>query len=241
MSEASRRNPLVLPLAAVSMLCVVEAVAIAFLLGRARPAQQVAGGPAASPASSAASSSGPSPASSPPPSPTSLPASPPASSPEPSQRLETRAEPERAKPDVRTAPPAGSNVVRGKVGQRAESAGLALTVMKVANEPELGAVFNPPAGQKFVDVDLLLENNTGRRFDYYSTEFTIKDGQDRVYSSGALGVGDPQLSWGQIVNGEKVRGHVAFVVPKDAKGLRLVCPPPSTPADARPIYVDLGQ
>ena len=198
-TSPGHRNPLLVPLVAISGLCVAEAVAIAFLVGRGRPPEPVAVAPGATP---------------------------------------TQAPQQPAEPHPATAAAPATKIVRGTVGKRAESGGLALTVMKVANEPELGAVFKPSAGQKFVDVDLVIENNTGRRFDYYSTDFSIKDDQDRAYSSGALGAGDPQLGWGQIVTGEKVRGHVAFVVPKDAAGLRLVCPPPATPG-AGPIHVDL--
>ena len=145
-------------------------------------------------------------------------------------------------------PPAVANkpgtaaIVRGKVGQRVESAGLAITVVGVTNEPRYKEVTAPPASQKFIGVEVLLENTGTQGHGYFSTNFRVKDPQDRAYTSGALGVADPPLGWGTIVPGEKVRGHVAFVVPKDATGLTLAYVPPSGgPADYRPIHIELGQ
>ena len=132
--------------------------------------------------------------------------------------------------------------MRGKVNQRVESAGLAITVVGVTNEPRFKEVTAPPASQKFVGVEVLLENNGDRGHQYFSTSFKIRDPQDRVYASGGLGVGDPPLDWGTIVQGEKVRGHVAFVVPKDAAGLTLAyMPAGGGPPNYRPIHIDLGQ
>jgi hypothetical protein len=128
------------------------------------------------------------------------------------------------------------------VGQRVESAGLAITVVGVTNEPRFKEVTAPPVSQKFVGVEVLLENNGNSGHPYFSTNFKIKDPQDRAYASGGLGVGDPPLDWGTIVPGEKVRGHVAFVLPKDANGLTLAyMPPGGGPAGYRPIHIDLGQ
>jgi hypothetical protein len=151
---------------------------------------------------------------------------------------------------TRTAPADGpvadsepaAAVVRGKVNQRVESAGLAITVVGVTNEPRFKEVTAPPASQKFVGVEVLLENTGDSGHQYFSTSFKIKDPQDRVYGSGGLGVGDPPLDWGTIVQGEKVRGHIAFVVPKDATGLTVAyMPPGGDPSNYRPIHIDLGQ
>jgi hypothetical protein len=54
-------------------------------------------------------------------------------------------------------------------------------------------------------------------------------------------VHEPPLDYGTIVTGEKVRGHVAFVVPREAKGLTLTYPANNTPPNYRPIHIDLGQ
>ena len=135
----------------------------------------------------------------------------------------------------------GPAITRGKVGQRVESAGLAITVLAVSNEPRFKEVTAPPATQKFVNVEVLLENHTGKGHGYFSTTFKIKDGQERVYGSGGLGVHEPPLEYGTIVAGEKVRGNVCFVVPKEATGLTLTYPANNTPPGYRPFHIDLGQ
>ena len=200
-----------------SAVCVAQAVVIAFLLGRGSPAGQ-----ASQPGSEVV-----------------------ASSRSPGGARETPI-PATASPAPPADPPAASapaaSVIRGKVNQRVESAGLAITVVGVTNEPRFKEVTAPPASQKFVGVEVLLENNGDRGHPYFSTSFKIKDPQDRVYASGGLGVGDPPLDWGTIVQGEKVRGHIAFVVPKDAAGLTLAyMPPGGGPPNYRPIHIDLGQ
>lgn len=135
----------------------------------------------------------------------------------------------------------GPAVARGRLGERVESAGLAVTVLAVTNEPRFKEVTAPPASQKFVGVEVLMGNESGAGHGYFSTAFKIKDGKDRAYAAGGLGVGDPPLEWGTIVTGEKVRGHLAFVVPKDATGLTLVYLPNNAPPNYRPIHIDLGQ
>lgn len=196
-------NRMLLPLVAVSALCLVEAVVIAFLLGR--------GGAPAPPASAP---------------PTGAPAGAPLA-----------IDPPAPGPAAATGPA----VARGRLGERVESAGLAVTVLGVTNEPRFKEVTAPPESQKFVGVEVQIGNESGAGHGYFSTAFKIKDDKDRAYAAGALGAGDPPLEWGTIVTGEKVRGHLAFVVPRDATGLTLVYLPNNAPPNYRPIHIDLGQ
>ena len=194
------RNRLLVPLIAVSLVCLAEGLVIAFLLGRA-----------------------------PSPPPLSTGYNPPA----PNGRSSDSA---GGAPATGAAP-----VVIGKVGQRVDSAGLGVTVVTVSNQPQHGELFKPAAGQKFIDVELLIENNTARQFDYYSSQIEVRDDRDRTYAARQLGAADPALGWGHIVPGEKVRGHLAFVVPADAKGLTLAMAGPTAPADAPAVRIELGQ
>jgi Domain of unknown function (DUF4352) len=213
-------NRLLLPLVGVSALCVVEAIVIAFLLGRGgAPAPPASAPPPGAPAGSAQADS--TRAGSAPGAPVAAGASPGAPTPGP----------------VATGPA----VARGRVGERVESAGLAVTVLGVTNEPRFKEVTAPPASQKFVGVEVLLGNESGAGHGYFSTAFKIKDDKDRAYTAGGLGVGDPPLEWGTIVTGEKVRGHLAFVVPREATGLTLVYLPNNAPPTYRPIHIALGQ
>lgn len=209
------RNRLLLPLIGVSAVCVAEAVVIAFLLGRGGPAPSANG---AFPAAAGPAAQTPS-----------------------ANAARAATPPESSTPAPAPANPTGPAITRGKLGQRVESAGLALTVLGVTNEPRYKEVTAPPPTQKFVGVEVVMENNTGAPHAYYSTSFRIKDDKDRAYGTGGLGVGDPPLEYGTIVTGEKVRGHLAFVVPKEATGLTLAYPPNVAPAGYRPIHIELGQ
>lgn len=205
---AAGRNRLLLPLVAVSALCVAEAVVIAFLLGRGDPtprAVDAGGGSATSNAS-------------------------------PSTAAATA-----VAPTSQDASAAGPAITRGKKGERVESGGLAITVVTVTNEPRFKEINTPPPTQKFVGVEVLLENRGAAAHRYFSTSFNVKDDQDRVYGSRALGAGDPELGFGTVVPGEKVRGHLAFVVPKEAKGLTLTYGGGDMPRGYRPIHIELGQ
>jgi hypothetical protein len=227
-------NRLFVPLVAVCIVCAAEAVVIAYLLGRGAPVnsavvQSPLEGtprlPAPPPAVVATTTKPPTPDAAP---------------------VESASKPSPIPPSSPSAPkttapvPAGPAVARGNVGQRVELAGLTMTVTAVTNKPRFD-VFAPRSDEKFIDCDVLLENRAPKGFDYFSNEFKIQDDQSRVFSGGALGVGDPQLGYGTVVQGTKARGHVAFIVPKDAKGLTLTYPIDDAPGNARAIHIDLGQ
>jgi len=197
-------NPLLIPLAFVSLFCVAEAVAIAFLVGRGQPARPVTAELATSAGGEQASTPAP------------------------------PAAPAQPKP----SPPA---IARGKVGQRVEAPEIAMTVLTVSNEPRFKELFTPGPSEKFVDVEVLIENATQRGFAYYSNQFTLADDKGRHYTSTALGAGQPALGWGTVVPGDKARGHLAFVVPRDATGLTLTCPVGDGPNTSHAIHIELGQ
>lgn len=231
--ETQTTRPWMLPaLIGVALLCVVEAVVIAYLIGRGRGGVTGGGGP------TAAHEASPVPAeASPPPAPAA------------SERAAAAAPsgpdvPQRPAPGPGHGPAAGGGagpaVVRGKVGERVESGGLALTVAGVTDEPAYKEINTPPPTQKFVGVELVLENNSGQDHRYFGVNFTLKDDRDRAYTARILGAHEPALEHGTIVTGEKLRGHLAFVVPKEATGLTLVYGSNTAPARYRPIHIDLG-
>jgi hypothetical protein len=201
---ATATNRLLIPLALVSLLCVAEAVVIAFLVGRGHTPPPVMAELAT-----------------------------------PTGAQRDVFVPEAAPPDP--ARPAAPAIARGKVGQRVESNGIAMTVAAVSNEPRFKEVFAPSPSEKFVDVEVLIENRTAKGFGYYSNQFTLKDDKDRSFSSTALGAGQPALGWGTVVPGDKVRGHLAFVLPRDATSLTLTCPIGDGPSSPHAIHIELGQ
>ena len=156
----------------------------------------------------------------------------------------TKAEPAAAthtRPADGALAAAPAPIARGHPGQRVDSSGIAMTVVNVSNEPRFKEVFTPPPSQEFFNIELLIENATPRAFAYYSNQFTLKDDKDRPYSPTSLGAGEPALNWGTIVPGEKVRGHIAFVVPRNARNLALTYPVSTNPTDARTIQIRLGR
>jgi hypothetical protein len=80
----------------------------------------------------------------------------------------------------------------------------------------------------------------GRRL-YFSTSFQLKDPQSRTYNGNALGIADPPLGYGTLVPTEKVRGHLAFVVPKEATALTLTYTPGDAGRNDRPIHIEIGR
>jgi hypothetical protein len=142
-----------------------------------------------------------------------------------------------------TAPSAGgAGLTRGKAGERVESAGLAITLVGVSNERQGMAKQLVSVGEdeKYLDVEVLIENNTGRPFKYFTTSFSLKDAQHYDHPPNSLRVSRPSLEYGTIVQGEKVRGHIEFTVPKKASGLTLVYSDADLPG-YKAIDIDLGQ
>ncbi|MBI2146293.1 DUF4352 domain-containing protein [Candidatus Woesearchaeota archaeon] len=78
-------------------------------------------------------------------------------------------------------------------------------------------------GKLFLIIDVTVENKgtTGFMATYISTsDFKIKDGDDYVYSSTYTSLGQ-EFPSGEIHDGDKVRGKIAFEIPEDAKRLKL--------------------
>lgn len=212
--SSNRRNRLLVPLVAVCVVCVAEAVLIAFLLGRA-------GAPAAAlpAAQSSANTSAPLP---------SIPQT---------QPLPAAAAPPPAKPgEPQDNAPA---IVRGKVHERVEAGGLSVTVLDVADQPRVN-ILGRGDHAKFADCDVLLENTGPKAFRYYAALIKLQDDQARVFDGNSIAGAGPQLGFGTLVPGGKVRGHVAFDLPSDAKGLTLIIPVNSSP-QPHSIQIDLGR
>ena len=140
-----------------------------------------------------------------------------------------------------TAPAAeDEGIRRGKVGEPVESAGLTITIVRVAREPEARwkPIIRIAEDQKYVDLEILLENKTGDALAYYPSLMKLKDSEDQEYGHDALvGVGQP-LEFGRVAHGQRVRGHLSYTLPKTVRGLQFTY----TFEGLRgylPIYIDL--
>jgi hypothetical protein len=136
----------------------------------------------------------------------------------------------------------GSDLPRGRVGERVESAGIAITVVQVVNEPdpEVASILDLRDDQKYLAMEVILENNSGDSIFYTSATFKLRDKDDFEYSQVPLSYRFPELDFGTLANREKVRGYVDYVLPKDTAGLRLIYQNGGV-AGYQTIYIDLGQ
>ena len=108
----------------------------------------------------------------------------------------------------------------GTVGERVEQNGVALTVVKTDQRAELDQFQKAKAGNVFLVVEVLIENSGATKAPYNPLYFTVKDGDGFEYNA-ALVAGDNSLKSGELAQGEKARGVVAFEVKENAKGLVL--------------------
>lgn len=177
-------------------LCVVCAIIGALVDS---PAQQTANVPAVTQADTTAAS--PSAAAEPSPSP----AASEAPTPEPSPTSEPSQEPT---PAPQTA----------KVGDRVEAGDIALTANAVERVASLSQFQKAESGKTFVTVDVTIENVARESAPYNPLYFKVKDADGFEYNA-TLNTGDQSLKSGDLKQGDKARGVVAFEVPESATGL----------------------
>lgn len=117
-----------------------------------------------------------------------------------------------------TVAPAAAPV--GKVGDRIEVGGVALTVAKVEKKDDLSQFQKAKDGNTFIVAEVLIENVGADKSPYNPLYFTIKDGDGFEYNA-TIDTSGPALKSGELAKGEKARGTIAVEVKKEAKGLVL--------------------
>jgi len=127
-----------------------------------------------------------------------------------------------------------------KVGERAQSSGIGLVVVKVEKLKEVGFV-TAEEGKVILDIEVVIENlNRDEKMPYNPMYFKVKDSESYEYdiSFGSL---DPSLQSGELTKGERVRGHVAFEVPEKATGLVVSYEPIVLFGGYEPVKVNLDE
>ncbi len=119
-----------------------------------------------------------------------------------------------------TAAPEKAPATIGKVGDRVEANGMALTVMKVSKVDKISDFQKAKAGNTFVVAEVVIENVSAEKAPYNPLYFKVKDADGFEYNAG-ISSGEQALQSGNLAKGEKVRGNVAFEVKKETKGLVL--------------------
>ncbi|MEM3460019.1 MAG: DUF4352 domain-containing protein [Candidatus Micrarchaeaceae archaeon] len=129
----------------------------------------------------------------------------------------------------------------GKVGQRMESAGIAITVNKVSKVKQVSEYIMPEAGKIYLVLDVLIENVSRiEETPYNPLYFMLKDQENFDYDV-SLFAPEPSLKAGTLRKGDKARGNVAFEVPINSKGFIVRYEPLVLFGGYQPIRISLGQ
>jgi hypothetical protein len=108
----------------------------------------------------------------------------------------------------------------GAVGQRVESAGVALTVNGVRRAEALGQFLKAKPERAYLVADVTVENAARDKAPYNPIYFKVKDGADVEYAATVSPEPD-SLKSGELGPGERARGTVAFDIPAGASRLEL--------------------
>ena len=132
------------------------------------------------------------------------------------------------------ATPTTRPAIVGDVGERIESAGIALTVEAVTIEEDVEGLQRSPDGRAFRVIDVVIENTGDARVKFNSNYFEIGDGDGNTYIP-VLAVAAHSLGYGELESGEAAKGKVAFEVPEGASGLVSSYASSEFPADFLPL------
>ncbi len=116
---------------------------------------------------------------------------------------------EASQPTTSEAPPTKTY----KMGDLVDLNGKTMAVNAVADYISGNQFLIPKSGNKFVAVDITLQNNSKDPYIYNALEFKLHDNQDYSYDM-AVSDKDPQLSSGTIQPGEKTRGFITYEIPE---------------------------
>ncbi len=134
----------------------------------------------------------------------------------------------------------GRGYALGKTGERVESAGFGITVEQIKHEPVYKNLADWGNDYRYLALLIVVENNSGGNADLLPATFRLQDDQGYPYKQLGVKLTEPKLGINVLGNGEKVRGYLDFVVPKTAKGLKLIYSGVPT-RNSEPIHVELGE
>lgn len=116
-----------------------------------------------------------------------------------------------------TSAATATNPARAKVGDKVAVKGMTVTVNEVRDPAQPTTISTPKQGNRFVAVDVTIENTDTKPASYNALYATVKDTAGRQYDTTFTDVVNPALSAGNNSPGDKIRGWVVFEVPTDAK------------------------
>ncbi len=120
------------------------------------------------------------------------------------------------------APPPKPTAI-AKVGQRVESAGVAITVNAVTRKAQMSApggfTLSPSdPSHEYVITDVTIENAGREKLPYNPLYFKVKDADGYEYNM-SISIDSQALKSGELTPGDKARGTVTFEVPKTSTSL----------------------
>jgi hypothetical protein len=110
-----------------------------------------------------------------------------------------------------------------KVGETATFDDKSITVTDVQRNYDTGNQFaQPESGKEFVIVTVNIVNNSDTSLDYNTFEFKMQDTNGVQQSEAFTALSEGKLNSGSLAKGGKVTGKLAYEVPKDDAGLKLL-------------------
>lgn len=109
------------------------------------------------------------------------------------------------------------------VGETATFDDKSITVTEVQRNYSTGNQFaQPESGKEFVLVTVAITNNSKNSMDYNTYEFKLQDSNGVQQSESFSALSEGKLNSGSLAAGGKVTGKVAYEVPQDDAGLKLL-------------------
>ncbi|HRF28386.1 MAG TPA: DUF4352 domain-containing protein [Candidatus Saccharibacteria bacterium] len=110
-----------------------------------------------------------------------------------------------------------------KVGETATFDNKSITVTDVQRNYDTGNQFaQPESGKEFVIITVNITNNSDKTLDYNTYEFKMQDSNGVQQSEAITALSEGKLNSGSLAAGGKVTGKLAYEVPKDDAGLKLL-------------------
>lgn len=109
------------------------------------------------------------------------------------------------------------------VGEKATFDDKSITITNVQRNYDTGNQFaQPESGKEFVLVTVEIANNGKNAMDYNTFEFKLQDSNGVQQSESFTALSEGKLNSGSLAAGGKVTGKLAYEVPKDDTGLKLL-------------------
>lgn len=109
------------------------------------------------------------------------------------------------------------------VGETASFDDKSITITDVQRNYDTGNQFaQPESGKEFVLVTVEIANNSKSSMDFNTFEFKLQDSNGVQLNESFTALSEGKLNSGSLAPGGKVTGKLAYEVPKDDAGLKLL-------------------